>query len=207
MDINYTGRLAVSLYGILIQGCRHNGNPRHTETPDCSPAPAVGAARGGGGELGGSRGERAEEKETTARAGAIDRRKARARKVGNADFASLAGLVRSVFAALSTRRGRRRYYCFVLRVARAFESRLAKRGDALRSGGPVNNRETVARRVPSLPPRSLFLSLPRPGRRCDARESTSGIHVGIHRPADYASRRRARPRNDFTERLREQRAR
>lgn len=31
MDINYTGRLAVSLYGILIQGCRHNGNPRHTD--------------------------------------------------------------------------------------------------------------------------------------------------------------------------------
>lgn len=28
MDINYTGCLAVSLYGILIQGCRHNGNPR-----------------------------------------------------------------------------------------------------------------------------------------------------------------------------------
>ena len=26
MDINYTGRLAVSLYGILIQGWRHNGN-------------------------------------------------------------------------------------------------------------------------------------------------------------------------------------
>lgn len=25
MDINYTGRLAVSLYGILIQGCGHNG--------------------------------------------------------------------------------------------------------------------------------------------------------------------------------------
>lgn len=32
MDINYTGRLAVSLYGILIQGCRHNGNPRHTDS-------------------------------------------------------------------------------------------------------------------------------------------------------------------------------
>lgn len=29
MDINYTGCLAVSLYGILIQGCRHNGNPHH----------------------------------------------------------------------------------------------------------------------------------------------------------------------------------
>lgn len=29
MDINYTVCLAVSLYGILIQGCRHNGNPRH----------------------------------------------------------------------------------------------------------------------------------------------------------------------------------
>lgn len=28
MDINCTGCLAVSLYGILIQGCRHNGNPR-----------------------------------------------------------------------------------------------------------------------------------------------------------------------------------
>lgn len=38
MDINYTGRLAVSLYGILIQGCRHNGNPRHTELTHCSPA-------------------------------------------------------------------------------------------------------------------------------------------------------------------------
>lgn len=37
MDINYTGRLAVSLYGILIQGCRHNGNPRATRT-HCSPA-------------------------------------------------------------------------------------------------------------------------------------------------------------------------
>lgn len=33
MDINYTGRLAVSLYGILIQGCRHNGNLRHTGSP------------------------------------------------------------------------------------------------------------------------------------------------------------------------------
>lgn len=32
MDINYTGRLAVSLYGILIQGCRHNGNLRHTDS-------------------------------------------------------------------------------------------------------------------------------------------------------------------------------
>lgn len=32
MDINYTGRLAVSLYGILIQGCRHNGNPRATRS-------------------------------------------------------------------------------------------------------------------------------------------------------------------------------
>jgi len=38
MDINYTGRLAVSLYGILIQGCRHNGNPRHMELTHCSPA-------------------------------------------------------------------------------------------------------------------------------------------------------------------------
>ena len=36
MDINYTGCLAVSLYGILIQGCRHNGNPHHGLR--CSPA-------------------------------------------------------------------------------------------------------------------------------------------------------------------------
>lgn len=36
MDINYTGCLAVSLYGILIQGCRHNGNPHHGHR--CSPA-------------------------------------------------------------------------------------------------------------------------------------------------------------------------
>lgn len=37
MDINYTGCLAVSLYGILIQGCRHNGNPHHGQHR-CSPA-------------------------------------------------------------------------------------------------------------------------------------------------------------------------
>lgn len=53
MDINYTGRLAVSLYGILIQGCRHNGNPRHTELAHCSPA-----RKWGKGPVEGRRGEK-----------------------------------------------------------------------------------------------------------------------------------------------------
>lgn len=55
MDINYTGRLAVSLYSILIQGCRHNGNPAATRTHSVHLPVGEGRYPAGGGE--GRRGE------------------------------------------------------------------------------------------------------------------------------------------------------
>lgn len=55
MDINYTGRLAVSLYSILIQGCRHNGNPAATRTHSAHLPVGEGRYPAGGGE--GRRGE------------------------------------------------------------------------------------------------------------------------------------------------------
>lgn len=55
MDINYMGRLAVSLYSILIQGCRHNGNPAATRTHSAHLPVGEGRYPAGGGE--GRRGE------------------------------------------------------------------------------------------------------------------------------------------------------
>jgi len=108
----------------------------------------------------GHRGERAEEKETTARAGAIDRRKAkreagkRARTLPLSRGSSVFRFCCRSFPPAAPRPVASILFRFTSRArarARVRESRLAKRGDALQSGGPVNNRETVPRRRVSFP--------------------------------------------------------
>jgi len=88
-----------------------------------------GTGRGRGGAGGGERKSPGKKRRPRAPGPSTGGRPERARW-GTRALPALAGLVRSVFAALSTRRARRRYYCFVLRAERALESRLAKRGDA-----------------------------------------------------------------------------
>lgn len=149
MDINYTGCLAVSLYGILIQGCRHNGNPRHT---DSLPYLCIGEGREP------PQRKRQREKKRRPEGHPQEGQQHREHQVGNARTLPLCGsLVRSVFAstralllvAWSPVAGLKHgtphdlKYCLILTSTESREyCDIMTRIRTLPSGRPVNNCET-----------------------------------------------------------------